>query len=143
MGTVAGVFVGRPLAARAFPRRRWFPGLTRAIGGVTIGSAVGTPVTATASGQITATLTHTGYGIVHIDCPFAQGSNHLIGAFGEEGAAAAAVSQLGQTPNLLPHFQEICMSTVDNERPPYVAFETRAVEDRAASVAQGIMLQRM
>lgn len=29
------------------------------------------------------------------------------------------------------------MSTVDNERPPYVAFETRAVEDRAASVAQG------
>lgn len=29
------------------------------------------------------------------------------------------------------------MSTVDNERPPYVVFETRAVEDRAASIAQG------
>lgn len=29
------------------------------------------------------------------------------------------------------------MSTVDNERPPYVAFEVRPVEDRTASLAQG------
>lgn len=29
------------------------------------------------------------------------------------------------------------MSTVDNTRPPYVAFERRAVEDRSASIAAG------
>lgn len=29
------------------------------------------------------------------------------------------------------------MSTVDNERPPHVAFEVRPVEDRQASIAQG------
>ena len=29
------------------------------------------------------------------------------------------------------------MSIVDNERPPYVTFERRAVEDRAASIANG------
>ncbi len=29
------------------------------------------------------------------------------------------------------------MSTVDNEKPPYVAFETRSIEDRAKSIAEG------
>jgi hypothetical protein len=34
------------------------------------------------------------------------------------------------------------MSTVDNERPPYVAFERRAVEDRTASQAAGHYVSR-
>lgn len=29
------------------------------------------------------------------------------------------------------------MSTVDNEKPPYITFETRSVEDRSASIAAG------
>lgn len=41
--------------------------------GVFIGSAVGTAVNATASGSVTVTCTHTGYGIVQMVRPFVQG----------------------------------------------------------------------
>jgi hypothetical protein len=41
--------------------------------GFYIGSAVGTAVNATASGAVTGTFTHTGYGIVQMSRPFVQG----------------------------------------------------------------------
>lgn len=40
---------------------------------VSIGSAVGTLVTATASGSVTCTMTHTGFGICRLDRAFIQG----------------------------------------------------------------------
>jgi len=41
--------------------------------GIYLGSAVGTNVNATASGAVTGTFTHTGYGIVQMVRPFVQG----------------------------------------------------------------------
>jgi hypothetical protein len=41
--------------------------------GIYLGSAVGTNVNATASGAVTGTFTHTGYGIVQMSRPFVQG----------------------------------------------------------------------
>lgn len=71
--SVAGVFVGQAISGTGIPGSSVVSSIDPGGQGVTIGSAVGTPVTATASGAITATFTHTGYGIVHLDCPFAQG----------------------------------------------------------------------
>lgn len=72
-GTTAGVFVGQAISGTGIPASSVVSSIDPGGTGVYIGSAVGTLVTATASGTVTGTFTHTGYGIVQIDRPFTQG----------------------------------------------------------------------
>ena len=71
--TTAGVFVGQAISGTGIPASSVVSSIDPGGTGVYIGSAVGTLVTATASGTVTGTFTHTGYGIVQIDRPFTQG----------------------------------------------------------------------
>ena len=73
-GNVAGMFVGQAISGSGIPASSVISSIDPGGTGVYIGSAVGTLVTATASATVTGTFTHTGYGIVQIDRPIAQGN---------------------------------------------------------------------
>lgn len=74
MSRTTGVFVGQAISGTGIPASSVVSAIDADGQSVTIGSAVGTPVNATATGQVTGTFTHTGYGICHIDNPFVQGN---------------------------------------------------------------------
>lgn len=70
---VAGMYVGQAISGSGIPASSVISALDAGGRGVIIGSAVGTPVNATASGSVTVTMTNTGFGIVQLDYPFYQG----------------------------------------------------------------------
>ena len=70
---VAGMFVGQAISGTGIPASSVISAIDPDGTSVYIGSAVGTLVTATASGSVTVTLTPTGFGIVQWDYPFYQG----------------------------------------------------------------------
>ena len=71
--TVAGLYPGQAVSGTGIPASSVVNTIGADGQSFTIGSAVGTAVTATASGSVTGTFTHTGYGIVHFSRPFVQG----------------------------------------------------------------------
>src|SRR6478752_203687 len=64
---VAGVFVGQAISGTGIPASSVVSSIDPNGTWITIGSAVGTPVTATAGGNQTLTFTNTGFGIVQLD----------------------------------------------------------------------------
>lgn len=72
-GNVAGMYVGQAISGTGIPASSVISEISADGRGVVIGSAVGTPVNATATGQVTVTLTNTGFGICQLDYPFYQG----------------------------------------------------------------------
>ena len=70
---VAGMFVGQAISGTGIPASSVISAIDSNGTDVLIGSAIGTLVTATASGSVTVTMTNTGYGIVQWDYPFYQG----------------------------------------------------------------------
>lgn len=72
MGNVAGVFVGQAISGTGIPASSVVSAINPDGTSVIIGSAVGTPVNATATGGVTGTFTHTGFGICQIDRPTFQ-----------------------------------------------------------------------
>lgn len=70
---VTGVYVGQAISGTGIPASSVVSSIDPGGNAVIIGSAVGTPVSATATGTVTATFTNTGYGIVQMVMPFAQG----------------------------------------------------------------------
>ena len=72
-GSVSGMYVGQAISGTGIPASSVISAIDPSGTGVYIGSAIGTLVTATASGSVTVTLTNTGYGIVQWDYPFYQG----------------------------------------------------------------------
>ena len=70
---VAGMYVGQAISGTGIPASSVISAIDPSGGSVVIGSAVGTPVNATATGTITVTMTNTGFGIVQLDYPFYQG----------------------------------------------------------------------
>lgn len=74
LGGVAGVFIGQAISGTGIPASSVVSAIDPSGRSVTIGSAVGTPVNATATGSVTGTFTHTNFGIVHLDRPFVQGN---------------------------------------------------------------------
>ncbi len=73
MSRVTGVFVGQAISGTGIPASSVVSSIDPGGQGVVIGSAVGTPVNATATGSVTGTFTHTGFGIVQLDNAFVQG----------------------------------------------------------------------
>ena len=71
--TVAGMYVGQAISGTGIPGSSVISAIDSDGRTVTIGSAVGTPVNATASGTPTCTMTNTGFGICQIDYPHFQG----------------------------------------------------------------------
>ena len=71
---MAGVFVGQAISGTGIPASSVVSAINADGNSLVIGSAVGTPVNATATGSVTGTFTHTGYGICHINNPQVQGS---------------------------------------------------------------------
>ena len=74
MSNVAGVFVGQAISGTGIPASSVVSAIDPSGTAVTIGSAVGTPVAATATGSVTGTFTHTGFGICQLDRAFVQGN---------------------------------------------------------------------
>ncbi len=70
---VAGMYVGQAISGTGIPGASVISAIDPNGTDVIIGSAVGTPVNATASGSVTVTLTNTGFGICQMDYPFYQG----------------------------------------------------------------------
>jgi len=70
---VNGVYIGQAISGTGIPASSVVSSIDPSGTAIQIGSAVGTPVSATATGVVTGTFTHTGFGIVHIDRPFIQG----------------------------------------------------------------------
>jgi hypothetical protein len=70
---VAGMYVGQAISGTGIPGSSVISAIDPNGVDVVIGSAVGTPVNATASASVTVTLTNTGFGIVQLDYPFYQG----------------------------------------------------------------------
>ncbi len=73
MNTLQGVYVGQAISGTGIPASSVVSSIVAGENAVIIGSAIGTPVNATASAAVTGTFTHTGYGIVHFNRPFVQG----------------------------------------------------------------------
>jgi len=71
--SVAGMYVGQAISGTGVPASSVISSIDTNGTDVIIGSAIGTPVVATASGTVTVTLTNTGYGICQIDRPVFQG----------------------------------------------------------------------
>lgn len=70
---VAGMYPGQAISGTGIPASSVISAIGSDGVSVIIGSAVGTPVAATATGQATMTMTNTGYGIVQCDYPHFQG----------------------------------------------------------------------
>lgn len=70
---IAGMFVGQAISGTGIPALSVISAIDPNGTDVVIGSAVGTPVNATASGSVTVTLTNTNFGICQLDYPFYQG----------------------------------------------------------------------
>lgn len=70
---VGGMYVGQAISGTGIPASSVISSIDPDGTGVSIGSAVGTLVTATASATVTCTLTNTGFGICQFDAPFFQG----------------------------------------------------------------------
>jgi hypothetical protein len=70
---VAGMYPGQAISGTGIPASSVISSIDPNGTTIIIGSAVGTPVTATAAGNATMTFTNTGYGICMIDGPFYQG----------------------------------------------------------------------
>lgn len=70
---VGGMYVGQAISGTGIPGASVISAIDPNGTDVVIGSAVGTPVNATASGSVTVTLTNTGFGICQLDYPFYQG----------------------------------------------------------------------
>lgn len=74
MQRVNGLYLGQAISGTGIPASSVISSIDPGGNGVVIGSAIGTPVAATASGSVTGTFTHTGFGIVQLDRPFVQGA---------------------------------------------------------------------
>lgn len=72
-GNVGGMYVGQAISGTGIPASSVISAVNPDGTSVLIGSAVGTLVTATATGSVTCTLTNTNYGIVQVNRPFVQG----------------------------------------------------------------------
>jgi hypothetical protein len=72
LSSVAGIYVGQAISGTGIPASSVVSAIDPNGTWLTIGSAVGTPVNATASGGITATFTNTGYGICEVNFPTFQ-----------------------------------------------------------------------
>lgn len=70
---VTGLYVGMAVSGTGIPASSVISSIDPSGTSFLIGSAVGTLVTATASGSVTGTFTHTGYGIVQFGSMIAQG----------------------------------------------------------------------
>ncbi len=70
---VGGMFVGQAISGTGIPASSVISAIMPGGRFITIGSAVGTPVNATATGNPTLTFTNTGFGIVQMDYPHFQG----------------------------------------------------------------------
>lgn len=70
---VAGMYPGQAISGTGIPASSVISAIDVSGTSIIIGSAVGTPVNATASGSVTATMTNTGYGIVQVDKAHIQG----------------------------------------------------------------------
>lgn len=68
-----GIYVGQAVSGTGIPASSVVSSIGPAGLSIVIGSAVGTPVAATATGTVTLTFTNTNYGIVQFNNPFAQG----------------------------------------------------------------------
>lgn len=71
-GNVGGMFVGQAISGTGIPASSVISAIDSDGTSVIIGSAVGTPVNATASGTVTVTMTNTGFGICQVDSPTFQ-----------------------------------------------------------------------
>lgn len=69
---VAGMYPGQAISGTGIPASSVISSVDPDGRGVLIGSAIGTLVTATATGSVTCTMTNTGFGIVHISYPSVQ-----------------------------------------------------------------------
>ena len=69
-----GVYVGQAISGTGIPASSVVSAIPAGDTAVIIGSAIGTPVAATASATVTGTFTHTGYGICLVNRPFVQGN---------------------------------------------------------------------
>jgi hypothetical protein len=74
VSNTAGVYTGMAISGTGIPASSVISSVESDGMTVVIGSAIGTPVNATATGAVTGTFTHTGYGICHINLPQVQGS---------------------------------------------------------------------
>jgi hypothetical protein len=72
-GNVSGMYVGQAISGTGIPASSVISAINPDGTSVLIGSAIGTLVTATATGSVTVTLTNTGFGIVQLDRAFSQG----------------------------------------------------------------------
>jgi len=70
---VNGIYPGIAVTGTGIPASSVVSSINSGGDGIVIGSAIGTPVAATAAGTVTLTFTHTGYGICHVNRPFVQG----------------------------------------------------------------------
>jgi hypothetical protein len=70
---VNGLYLGQAISGTGIPGSSVISAIDPSGTAIQIGSAVGTPVNATATGVVTGTFTHTGFGIVHLDRAFMQG----------------------------------------------------------------------
>lgn len=70
---VAGMYPGQAISGTGIPASSVISAIDSSGTNIVIGSAIGTPVAATATGTVTATMTNTGYGILSIEYPFIQG----------------------------------------------------------------------
>jgi murein DD-endopeptidase MepM/ murein hydrolase activator NlpD len=66
------MYPGQAISGTGIPASSVISSLDASGTDIIIGSAVGTPVNATATGTVTATLTNTGYGIVQVLSPTFQ-----------------------------------------------------------------------
>lgn len=73
VASVAGYYPGQAISGTGIPGSSVISSVDPSGNEIVIGSAVGTPVNATATGTVTATSTNTGYGIVLVSRPHMQG----------------------------------------------------------------------
>lgn len=73
VSSMAGIYVGQAISGTGIPASSVVSSIDSSGTSLTIGSAVGTPVNATATGNPTLTMTNTGFGIVQCDYPHFQG----------------------------------------------------------------------
>jgi hypothetical protein len=71
--STAGMYPGQAISGTGIPASSVISSVLPDGNAVEIGSAIGTLVTATASGNATLTMTNTGYGIIRVTAPFVQG----------------------------------------------------------------------
>lgn len=74
VNNVSGLYPGLAISGGGIPASSVISSIDPGGQFIIIGSAIGTPVNATASAAVTGTFTHTGYGIVQVNNPFVQGS---------------------------------------------------------------------